>query len=526
MAQIAYILLCHKDVDAIAVQARRLTAEGDVVAIHFDRNAAASDDAKLRASLKDDPNIVFVRRRIRCGWGQWSLVEATIEALKTATEAFPRASHFYLLSGDCMPIKSCEYTREFLDQHDKDFIESFDFFASNWIKTGFREERLIYRHWFNERSQAKLFYASYHLQSKLGLTRKPPKDVRVMIGSQWWCLRRQTVEAILEFIKQRPDVTRFFGTTWIPDETFFQTLVRHLIPNKDIENRTLTFLLFSDYGMPVTFYNDHYDLLLNQDYLFARKVSSEATRLKDRLGKLYSEKGKDFPISNEGARLFEFLTKKGRIGERYAPRFWEKEATIGREHSLLIVTCKKWHVAKRLIDRIKGTGNQIALEYLFDEQAASLPNLGGIEENLAKRTRHRRVLMRMLFDYYQTDRLLICLDPANLDVLRDFFSDRCHVKLLEIECQYSDSYLIGHAKRVGLMGELASGDTVQRLLPTIRNDVAKEIELIRDQNFSNHFKISERNSPEENARPLADFLGIARDKAGAIMATDYLFKDG
>ena len=23
---------------------------------------------------------------------------------------------------------------------------------------------------------------------------------------------------------------RFFRTTWIPDETFFQTLVRHLVP--------------------------------------------------------------------------------------------------------------------------------------------------------------------------------------------------------------------------------------------------------------------------------------------------------
>ncbi len=64
---------------------------------------------------------------------------------------------------------------------------------------------------------------------------------------------------------QRPDVMRFFRTTWIPDETFFQTLVRHLVPDREIENRTLTFLMFTDYGMPVTFYNDHYDLLLGQD---------------------------------------------------------------------------------------------------------------------------------------------------------------------------------------------------------------------------------------------------------------------
>ena len=105
-----------------------------------------------------------------------------------------------------------------------------------------------------------------------------------MIGSQWWCLRRATIEAILEFIRDRPDVIRFFRTTWIPDETFFQTLVRHLVPEAQIRSRSLTFLMFSDYGMPVTFYNDHFDMLLAQDFLFARKISPEATDLKTKLG--------------------------------------------------------------------------------------------------------------------------------------------------------------------------------------------------------------------------------------------------
>ena len=129
-----------------------------------------------------------------------------------------------------MPIKTAEYIHGFLDDNDPDFIESFDFFGSDWIKTGFREERLIYRHWFNERTQARRFYASFRIQQMLGLKRRVPPDLNVMIGSQWWCLRRQTVEAVLEFVKSRPDAVRFFGNTWIPDETFFQTLVRHLVP--------------------------------------------------------------------------------------------------------------------------------------------------------------------------------------------------------------------------------------------------------------------------------------------------------
>ena len=86
-----------------------------------------------------------------------------------------------------------------VDDEDVDYIENFDFFDSDWIKTGFKEERLIYRHWFNERTQKKLFYGSYEIQRRLGITREVPSDIQVMIGSQWWCLRRQTVEKVLAF---------------------------------------------------------------------------------------------------------------------------------------------------------------------------------------------------------------------------------------------------------------------------------------------------------------------------------------
>ena len=184
----------------------------------------------------------------------------------------------------------------------------------------------------------------------MGLSRSIPADLQIQIGSQWWCLRRRTVEAILDFARRRRDVTRFFRTTWIPDETFFQTLVRHLVPETQIRTRTrLTFLMFTDYGMPVTFYNDHYDLLLSQDALFARKISPEATELKQRLGTLYADDSATFQISGEGRNLYSFLTGRGRIGRRFANRFWEEESTLGRRRELMIVICKKWHVAKRLL---------------------------------------------------------------------------------------------------------------------------------------------------------------------------------
>ena len=525
MTQIAFILLCHKDPDGVIAQTLRLTAAGDCVAIHFDARSKQADFARIREALAANPQVTFARRRVRCGWGEWSLVAATLEGLKAAVAAFPGATHFYMLSGDCMPIKTAEYIRGRLEREDVDYIESFDFFGSDWIKTGIKEERLIYRHWFNERRRKGLFYASMDLQRRFGLARKVPEDLAIRIGSQWWCLRRRTVEAVLGFTARRKDVTRFFATTWIPDETFFQTLVAHLVPEREIRSRTLTFLMFTDYGMPVTFYDDHYDLLLSQEYLFARKISPDAMVLKERLGALYAEIGRQFTLSDEGRRQFAYLTRRGREGRRFAPRFWEAETSLGRGRTLMVVACKKWHVAKRLLDRVRGLSGIPAVDYLFNEEATALPDLGGIQGSIEKRMRHRRALVRMLFEHWGTDRLVLCVDPGSVELIQDFRQDRARLRLLEIDCVFTDEYLVGHARRVGLAGAETPVAEMQKLLPTIRYDVKFESDRLRDLDLAGHFRMSQSASPEENAEVLAAFLDIPAAMAQEIAATDYLFVD-
>ncbi len=525
MTQIAYVLLCHKDPEGIIAQALRLTAAGDCVAIHFDGRALQPDFARIRDALGANPSITFTRRRLKCGWGEWSLVEATLEALRAALAAFPGATHFYMLSGDCMPIKTAEHVRASLEDDDADHIECYDFFDSDWIKTGLKTERLIYRHWFNERRRKRLFYASMNLQKRLGLARKLPQDLRIRIGSQWWCLRRRTVEAALAFIARRRDVRRFFATTWIPDETLFQTIVAHLVPEREIRSRTLTFLLFSDYGIPVTFHDDHHDLLLAQDFLFARKISPEARELNDRLGALYAQTGCRFAISGDGRRQFDFLTARGRVGRRFANCFWQAETGMGHDRTLLIVACKKWHVGKRLVARMREVSGLPVVDYLFNEQATDLPDFGGVETTLDKRVRNRSALVRMLFDSCDSDRLVICVDPASAELIQDLSGDRTRTRLLEIECAFSNDYLIGHARRVGLATDKTPEAAIARLLPTLRHDVRFESARLRDLNLAGHLRMREGATPAENAGPLAAFLGMPPEMAHAIAATDHLFQD-
>lgn len=297
------------------------------------------------------------------------------------------------------------------------------------------------------------------------------------------------------------------------------------MPEHEVRSRSLTFLLFTDYGMPAVFYNDHYDLLLSQDYLFARKISPLAEELKQRLSALYSDDQHRFSISNEGKTLFKFLTARGRIGRRFAPRLWETENGLGREHTLMIVTCKKWHVAKRLLGRIRTATKIPAIEYLFNENSTELPDLGGIQTTLDKRTRHRRALVKMLFANWSTDKMIICIDPANVDLMADFYHDSAATRLLEIDCDFSDAYLIGHAKRVGLATDQTPKETLDRLLPTIRYDVRFESDQVKQRAFDRHNKLRQSGDAEENARALVAFLDIDPAVCREILALDHLFVD-
>jgi hypothetical protein len=133
--------------------------------------------------------------------------------------------------------------------------------------------------------------------------------------------------------------------------------------------------------------------------------------------------------------------------------------------------------------------------------------------------------MRMLYDHYETDRLVICVDPASIDLLQDFCGDRATTRLLEVVCTFTDDYLIGHARRIGLAGEQTRQETLAGLMPAFRGDIAHESDLIRDAGFDNHLVLHEGEGRDRSADLLARFLAIPRETAQNIAQIDHLFAD-
>ena len=239
----------------------------------------------------------------------------------------------------------------------------------------------------------------------------------------------------------------------------------------------------------------------------------------------HSTKNLQFEKTEDGQSVYRYLAGRGRTGQRFGVRFWEREGDFNRDQTLMMIVCKKWHVAKRLTEWIRQNSNRTAIDYLFNDTSTDLPDIGGIETTLEKRTRHSRAFVGLLFRHFRTDQLLICLDTDNFERIQDFFTDRPRTRVLFVDCDFSDEFLKGHATRIGLASSNSSDDVFAALLPAIRNDFEAEFERIRNAGLGNYFEIRQSASVGENTDSIVSFLDISRDHAQEIAQMPDLFAD-
>ncbi|MBM3603889.1 MAG: beta-1,6-N-acetylglucosaminyltransferase [Alphaproteobacteria bacterium] len=274
--QLGVVLLCHAQLDVAAHMARIWVRGGARVAIHVDAKASAASVDAMKEALSDLPGIVWSRRH-RCDWGSFGLVQATQDAAQLLLDSFPDLSHVYLASGACLPLRPVRDLTAYLAlDPQRDHIESVSAFEVGWTVGGLNEERFTLYFPLDWRRRRKLFDRLVSLQRRLGVRRKLPKGIAPHLGSQWWCLTATTLRAILDD-PRRAEFDRFFRLSWIPDESYFQTLARRHATR--IESQSLTLAKFDHDGRPYQLYDDHVLMLEESRCFVARKVWPDATRL-------------------------------------------------------------------------------------------------------------------------------------------------------------------------------------------------------------------------------------------------------
>ncbi|MGR3521050.1 MAG: DUF5927 domain-containing protein [Roseovarius sp.] len=270
------VMLVHTAFGRAEQVARHWAASGCPLVIHIDKSVPRKAHAAFVEALSDLPDLRFAKRH-RCDWGMWGLVAATQDASEVMLREFPDVRHVYLASGSCLPLRPVQELIDYLAARPHaDFIESATTADVPWTIGGLDEERFTLRFPFSWRKNRYLFDKYVALQRAVGFRRRIPNGIVPHMGSQWWCLTRQTLSAVLQD-PERPVYDRYFSKVWIPDESYFQTLARQY--SRQIESRSLTLSKFDYQGKPHIFYDDHLQLLRRSDCFVARKIWPYANRL-------------------------------------------------------------------------------------------------------------------------------------------------------------------------------------------------------------------------------------------------------
>lgn len=271
-------MLVHTALGRAEQVARHWASSGCPVVIHVDKKVDNKTYKEFQNAMQDVDQIKFCKRHY-CEWGGWGITAATQVAAELLLAHFTDVRHVFLASGACLPLRPVHELLEYLDARPRtDFIESATTSDVPWTVGGLDIERFTLRFPFSWKTQRQLFDKYVMLQRKIGLRRRIPKGLVPHMGSQWWCLTRQTLSAILED-PERPKHDRYFRKVWIPDESYFQTLARQFSAN--IESRSLTLSKFDFQGKPHIFYDDHLQLLRRSDCFVARKIWPHADRVYD-----------------------------------------------------------------------------------------------------------------------------------------------------------------------------------------------------------------------------------------------------
>jgi hypothetical protein len=275
---LVFFILCHKTPEQVIRLVERLRDDNSVFVIHVDKRAERCVYDTLNSFSETHPGrVILCRRRYRCYWGRFGIVEATLSCIREAVESGLPIDYAFLLSGQDYPIKSIAHIRTFLEHHaGKEFIESFPADEPNrWTKAEGDHNAL------NRVLYWTISFRSRHLQVKW--RRRFPFGFRPHGGSMWWCLTKECLIYIDRFVRENPAYTRYFRKVFIPDESFFQSIVS----NSPYSDRVISDdLRYADWENPNPLYprtlgTSDFDRLMTSSKLIARKFDDRSQALLD-----------------------------------------------------------------------------------------------------------------------------------------------------------------------------------------------------------------------------------------------------
>ncbi len=257
----AFLILCHRVPRHIATLALQYPEHHYY--IHY--------DAKLPINqldcLQNYHNIHILNNRINIHWGDFSMILATLNLMQSAL-AHKDNRYFHLMSGDCVPLLSPDALTAQMAQ----FPEKSVFLQCQNVP------RLRHRARFNAphadtRWQRSLIGKILTKIIQLADYLIPSEQIGWQ-GSQWFSADRPALQIL--FNESLAEPADYFAKKLVPDEHFFQYIVKMLPEQFNLVENNHRFIRFNHHANHPDFLNlDELWQARRDGYWFARKATPE-----------------------------------------------------------------------------------------------------------------------------------------------------------------------------------------------------------------------------------------------------------
>lgn len=285
---IAYIVLCHKNVKQINEMIDLLNDEKNAFFIHIDKKSSIED--KLKKA--DNIFILSPEKRIDILWGDISMIQATYNLLESVFQSKRKFDYVWLISGQDFPIKNKDAINQYLESNQgKNFIEIIGPQQVGYNRLKKRNE-LYYPQWMKKMNLfSKIIKFMYMiltggLNRTIILKRKNNLNTEFYFGSQWWTLTYECAKEIFEMMADKKYIN-YYSSCLVPDESIIQTLFMKSSYRNAYQDK-LTYVNWNgQINHPKTFTIDDYNELCNSKYFMARKFDEKVDN--DIIEKLYKK---------------------------------------------------------------------------------------------------------------------------------------------------------------------------------------------------------------------------------------------
>jgi hypothetical protein len=272
--RIAYLILVHKS----PLQLERVLNALDHPAfdyfIHLDKKA---DLAPFVYLAKRD-RVYFIQNNVKVFWGRYSLVQATLNGIVEVLEA-GKYDYVHVMSAQDFPIKPASFIYQYLlERRGTEFITCMRETDNHewWKDAALHTWKYHFHNWRIPGKYRLEALANRLMAARLLPARKYPIDGHEVVGhSQWFTITGASAAYMLKFLKEHPEVVRFFKYVWGADELIFSTVVYNS-PFRDKIEDNLVYVDWSEKTPnPKLLTSRDWPALMASDRLFARKFDIE-----------------------------------------------------------------------------------------------------------------------------------------------------------------------------------------------------------------------------------------------------------